>query len=112
MSSNLKGQVKTNKLVDVDVFSSKTSHFQAIIQLLQLLYTLLTKKHEDECCDEILTSGTCKTFDYVDAITNLMVRSGEVVAAVACGSEGVISCNASNTSSSSDDDENAKVCPH
>lgn len=104
------------KKYSVDVLGSKALQFQAIIQLLQLVDVLIAnsknQKHEDKHCNKKLSSATRKAFDYVDAITNLMVRNGEVVAAVACGSEGVISCNASNTSSSSDDDENAKVCPH
>jgi hypothetical protein len=51
-----------------------------------------------------VNSATRKAFDYIDAITNLMVRNGEVVAAVACGEHpgwGIISFNSSS--------ENAQV---
>ena len=36
------------------------------------------------------TSQTRQAFSYLDAITNLMVRDSEVVAAVGCGSTGII----------------------
>jgi hypothetical protein len=69
---------------DSDVLdSSKAQHFQAILQLLQLVGALMPgdehKHHGDK-----LTRDTRKSFDFVDAITNLMVND-EVVAAVACG---------------------------
>jgi hypothetical protein len=94
------------------VDSSKAQHFQAILQLLQLVGALMPgdehKHHGDK-----LTRDTRRSFDFVDAITNLMVRDDEVVAAVACGgrlpTQGIISINSPSETPSH---ENAQVRPH
>lgn len=65
------------------VLDNKKRHFEAILQILELAVALLpnnSSRHIDK-----LSSETRKDFGYVDAITNLMVRDVEVVAAVACG---------------------------
>lgn len=108
---------KTKKKDSVDVLGNKTLEFQAILQLLRLLVALIAEskdeKPEDEHRDKKLSSETRKAFDYVDAITNLMVRDDEVVAAVACGgrlknpSQGIISTIEHDISSG----ENAQVRP-
>jgi hypothetical protein len=72
--------------------------FQAILQLLLLLNTLIENpklEPEDNHNATCHTIESRKAFDYLDAITNLMVRDIEVVAAVACGgpSMGLISVN-------------------
>jgi hypothetical protein len=71
------------------------ARFQAILQLLHLLATL--KPGDQRNHHGINPSDTRKSFDFVDAITNLMVRSDEVVAAVAYGARlptrGIISAN-------------------
>jgi hypothetical protein len=88
----------------------KDHEFQAISQLLNLVVTL---SPWDPSPEDKTTSGTRKSFDYVDAITNLMVRNAEVVAAVTCGgqypSRGIISVNSSNDETPSR--ENAQVRP-
>ena len=90
------------------MFNNK-KHFQAIIQLTQLVDKLFPT-HEPEHYGDKLTHFTRKTFDYVDAITNLMVRSDEVVAGVACGpGRGIISTNSTNETFPH---ENAQVRPH
>ena len=70
-----------------EMLSESKNHFQAILQLLQLIDTLLPEdKHKNH--SDKLNHGTrdnCKLFDFVDSITNLMMRNDEVVAAVACG---------------------------
>ena len=65
-----------------DVLSNKTHKFQAILQLLHLVTALENRRnnHSNQLND---ISGTRKAFNYVDAITNLMVRDNEIVAAVA-----------------------------
>jgi hypothetical protein len=91
-----------------------TQHFQAILQLLQLVVTLMPGDEHHSLKEKII-SDTRKSFDYVDAITNLMVRTpSEVVAAasVACGghnAQGIISTNSTNETLSS---ENVQVRPH
>ena len=93
MSSHFEGQqnlATPRKLYSVDVLDDKKLQFQTILQLLQLLIALIAnlknQKPEYEHCNNKLSSGAShKSFDYVDALTNLMVRNGEVVAAVACG---------------------------
>jgi hypothetical protein len=130
MSSDLEGQVegqnpvttqksktmkKSTQKYTFDVLGNKEHQFQAILQLLQLIVAFIAKlrneKPEDEHRNKKLSSETRKAFDYVDAITNLMVRNAEVVAAVACGGEnpsrGIISFN----STSETPDENAQVRP-
>ena len=127
-SSDLEGQVegrnpattqksKTKKKHhSFDVLGQKEHQFQAILQLLQLLVALIAnsrdEKPEDEHRNEKLSGETRKAFDYIDAITNLMVRDIEVVAAVACGGEnpsrGIISFNSPSETSSG---ENAQVRP-
>ena len=98
-SSHFEGQVEGRNLAtpqklkekySVDVLDDKKLQFQTIPQLLQLLIALIAnlknQKPEYEHCNNKLSSGAShKSFDYVDALTNLMVRNGEVVAAVACG---------------------------
>jgi hypothetical protein len=64
--------------------------FQAILQLLQLVDALIenaTPKEDSHGRNAMITgmTGTRKDFDYLDAVTNLMVRDDEVVAAVSCG---------------------------
>ena len=92
----------------------KTQHFQAILQLLQLLVALMPGD-EHHRLQEKLVSETRKSFDYIDAITNLMVRTeNEVVAAAsfACGgrnAQGIISTNSTNETLSS---EKVQVRPH
>jgi len=103
------GKKPSDNVLDSD------KHFQAIIQLLQLVLALLPGEHKHQ--SDKLTgdgpSGTGKSFDFVDAITNLMVRNDEVVAAVACGSpsRGIISVNSSNETPSHKN-ANLKVRPH
>ena len=107
-----KSKVKTKKYI-ADVLGSKPSQFQAIIQLLQLVVALNPENEKSPSNPPSTT--TRKAFDYVDAITNLMVRNGEVVAAVACGGQlehpirGIISYN--NPSSKTRSGENAQVRP-
>jgi len=85
--SNLEGQAQVHKKPQkkhhtFDVLSNKTDKFQAILQLLHLVTTLQNRrdKHSNQTHD---ITGTRKAFNYVDAITNLMVRDNEIVAAVA-----------------------------
>jgi hypothetical protein len=85
--SNLEGQGQVHKKPQkehhtFDVLSNKTHKFQAILQLLHLVTTLQNRrdKHSNQIHD---INGTRKAFNYVDAITNLMVRDNEIVAAVA-----------------------------
>lgn len=89
--------------------------FQAILQLLQLVNALIENPKPEDSRNAIPnTSETRKAFDYLDAITNLMVRDGEVVAAVACGgplampTRGIISVNSPCETPS---DVNAQVRP-
>jgi hypothetical protein len=120
-SSDLEGQVEgrnpatpqksttKKKKYTADVLGSKRFQFQAIIQLLQLVVALIGNSRNQEPQNEHgkLKAAPRKAFDYLDAIINLMVRNGEVVAAVACGgqlehpSSGIISFNSSS--------ENAQV---
>jgi len=87
------------KKFDSDVLLSKARHFDAIAQLLQLAVALIEDCSDEKTAHEHrgdkLDRETRKSFDYVDAITNLMVRSDEVVAAVSYGgpSRGIISVN-------------------
>lgn len=126
--SDLEGQVEGQNLATTrksktkkkkyafDVLNNKEHQFLAILQLLRLVVALIAdlrnEKPEDENRNKKLYSETRKAFDYVDAITNLMVRNGEVVAAVACGDEnlskGFISFNSSSETLSG---ENAGVRP-
>lgn len=79
-----------------DITLNGKEHFQAILQLLHLLATLKPEdqghRHHNSCSPD-----TRKSFDFVDAITNLMIRNDEVVATVAYGStlptQGIISVN-------------------
>ena len=70
-----------------EMLSESKNHFQAILQLLQLIDALLPEdEHKNHSCK--LNHGTRdnrKSFDFFDSITNLMVRNDEVVVAVACG---------------------------
>jgi hypothetical protein len=105
-----KSKIKRKKYI-ANVLGSKPSQFQAILQLLQLVVALNPEKRPS---NEIPSTASRKAFDYVDAITNLMVRNGEVVAATACGGQlehpirGIISYNPSSKTRS---DENAQVRP-
>ena len=71
------------------------------MQLLQLAVAL-TPGEKDHTSLEEKMSSPLKSFDYVDAITNLMVRNeSEVVAATSfvCGGQqarGIISTNSAN----------------
>jgi hypothetical protein len=111
----LKTKIK-KKQYSFDVLSNKEHQFYATLQLLQLVVALIAhwvKKPEGEHCNKkpSTSSETRKAFDYVDAITNLMVRNGEVVAAVSCGgvpSGGLISFHSPSETPSS---ENAQVHP-
>jgi hypothetical protein len=93
------------------LLDSKSHHFEAILQILQLLVALLPRSlHSNKP-----SSDTRKSFDYVDAITNLMVRDSEVVAAVACRgqneySRGVITINLPSETPSLEP-ENVQVRP-
>jgi hypothetical protein len=110
-SSNLEGQAqvdqnpKTSKTKrppkhsdTFDVSNQKSDNFQAILQLLFLVNSLDKvinhQPHRNNIPD---LSGTRKAFGFVDAITNLMVRDTEIVAAVAIGdpipTTGIISVN-------------------
>lgn len=71
--------------VQTNLLYCKERHFQAIQQLLSLVVSIIPLDGNN-LEDKII--ATHKAFDYVDAITNLMVRHGEVVAAVACGGRG------------------------
>ena len=79
---------------------------------LTLVANSRNEKPEDQHLNKKLSDGTShKTFDYVDAITNLMVRNGEVAAAVACGDRhenGIISISSPNQTSFN---EKAQVRP-
>jgi hypothetical protein len=105
-SSHFEGQVEGRNLAtpqklkekySVDVLDDKKLHFQAILQLLQLLVTLIPDSNNQKF--EARSGASQKSLNYVDALTNLMVRNGEVVAAVACGGRlenptgGIISFN-------------------
>jgi hypothetical protein len=85
--SNLEGQAQVHENRQTnhhtfDVLGNKTHKFQAILQLLHLVTTLQNRK--DTHCNQIHDiTETRKAFNYVDAITNLMVRDNEIVAAVA-----------------------------
>jgi len=106
-SSNLEGKVQVDQNPrtsttkknhhSFDVLKNKSDKFQAILQLLYLVATLENRskgKHRNKIHD---ITGTRKAFDYVDAITNLMVRDNEIVAAVAFGdpipTTGIITVN-------------------
>ena len=91
-----------------NVLNNKAEHFQAIIQLIQIVVNLIPRDEPEHHGDK-LTSVTRSSFDFVDTITNLMVRNDEVVAAVACGpSRGIIS---TNSTSKTFPHENAQVRP-
>jgi hypothetical protein len=102
------------KQYSFNVLSNKEHQFYATLQLLQLVVALIAnwdKEPEGEHCNKKPGSETCKAFNYVDAITNLMVRNGEVVAAVSCGgllSGGIISFHSPSETPSG---ENAQVHP-
>ena len=97
-----------------EMLSESKNHFQAILQLLQLVDTLLPEdKHKNH--SDKLNHGTRdnrKSFGFVNSITNLMVRNDEVVAAVACGgpypTHGLISVDSSSKIPSN---EKAQVHP-
>jgi hypothetical protein len=74
-----------SKTKDINLLNTKPRYFQAILQLFQLVDALIADKRKDIFNDKRFKASR-KSFDYVDAITNLMVRSDEVVAAVACTS--------------------------
>ena len=86
-----------------EMLSESKNHFQAILQLLlQLVDTLLPEDEHKNYSDKLNhgTRDNRKSFDFVNSITNLMVRNDEVVAAVACGgpylTHGLISVNSSS----------------
>ena len=85
-----------------EMLSESKNHFQAILQLLQLIDTLLPEDKHKNYSDKLNhgTRDNRKSFDFVDSITNLMVRNDEVVAAVACGglypTHGLISVDSSS----------------
>ena len=87
---------------EVENISESMNRLQAILQLLQLVDTLIPgNEHKNR--SEKLNRGTGdvrKSFDFVDSITNLMVRNDEVVAAVTCGgaypTHGIISVDSSS----------------
>ena len=92
------------------------NRFQAIVQLLQLLIALLSgpgehKHQSDNRTGDSTRNLKSRAFDFVDAITNLMVRNDEVVAGVACASQsqGIISLHPPNETPCH---ENAQVHPH
>ena len=92
------------------------NRFQAIVQLLQLLIALLSgpgehKHQSDNRTGDSTRNLKSRVFDFVDAITNLMVRNDEVVAGVACASQsqGIISLHPPNETPCH---ENAQVHPH
>jgi hypothetical protein len=104
------------------VLDSKTSQFQAIIQLHQLLDALINiledqapEPKDEHRNDNFNTSETRKSFDYLDAITNLMVRNAEVAAAVACTSrgllQGIVSIDSDSLASETPSGENVMVRP-
>ena len=68
---------------DSDVLNTGPRRFQAILQLYQLVDALIADRSKLKYTSNNL-GATRKPFDYIDAITNLMVRSDEVVAAVSC----------------------------
>ena len=90
---------ETKKAYSFNVLGNKSHQFQAILQLLLLVTTLIENQEAGEHRNKNRNiRETRKTFDYVDAITNLMVRGHEVVAAVAFGATtGIISCNSAES---------------
>jgi hypothetical protein len=93
--------------------SKDSDHFETILQILIL--RLVIPRTEEPHYDK-LTSDTRHSFDYVDAITNLMGYI-EVVAAIARGgqnkylSRGIISYNLPSGELETPSCENAKVRP-
>ena len=85
-----------------EMLSESKNHFQAILQLLQLIVALLPEDKHKNHSDKLNhgTGDTHKSFDFVNSITNLIVRNDEVVVAVACGgpypTHGLISVNSSS----------------
>ena len=97
-----------------EMLSESKNHFQAILQLLQLVDTLLPEDEHKNHSDKLNhgTRDNRKSFDFVISITNLMVRNDEVVVAVACGgpypTHGLISVDSSSKIPSN---EKAQVHP-
>ena len=97
-----------------EMLSESKNHFQAILQLLQLVVALLPEDEHKNHSDKLNhgTRDACKSFDFVDSISNLMVRNDEVVVAVACGgpypTHGLISVDSSSKIPSN---EKAQACP-
>jgi hypothetical protein len=99
------GGLKTMKVKELGDSDKYYEKFQGILQLLLLVNALNENRNSKDSLIAIPntaipnTSISRKAFDYLDAITNLMVRDGEVVAAVACSgpraipTRGVISVN-------------------
>ena len=121
-SSHSEGQVEGRNLAAPQkkdsVDDDKRLQFQAILQLLYLLDTLIPgsknlREPKDERNNELGSGASHKSFNYVDALTTLLVRNGEVVAGVACGGRsenptgGIISFNSPIEPS----DENVQVRP-
>jgi hypothetical protein len=67
--------------------ASNQHKFQAILQLIQLVDALAANNHTYRDHSNNKHRENHKLFDYIDAITNFMVRTDEVVAAVTCVSE-------------------------
>jgi hypothetical protein len=81
---------KTKNINAETILNTKPRNFQAILQLLQFLSTLTADKQKHNLNFTGYRESR-KSFDYVDAITNLMVRTDEVVAAVTCVGGPIIS---------------------
>lgn len=83
--------IHSESVKDSDSELGDSDKFQAILQLIMLLNAILPESKESynaivpNTAPNTSLKDTRKTFDYLDAITNLMVRDAEVVAAVACG---------------------------
>jgi len=77
---------KTKNFRVENLLNTKSQEFQAILQLLQLVDALIAGPSKGNNFNDQNYRRTRKSFDYIDAITNLMVRNDEVMAAVSCES--------------------------
>jgi hypothetical protein len=101
------------------ILHTKRRRFQAILQLIHLVDALIANNHTYRDSDDSNSNKhreNRKSFDYIDAITNLMVRTDEVVAAVTCVSEStpghhIISINSPTSEDPSSGNLNAGVRP-
>ena len=69
-----------------DMLSESKNHFQAILQLLQLIDTLLPEDKHKNYSDKLNhgTRDNRKSFDFVDSITNLILKLWQLLPVGVC----------------------------